>query len=793
MPISTARQTLSSIESQGVVSPDQSGVPLVTSFYFWSRADQIPAEIYRTHQFPTFCICNGIPHLKSVLVPKHGWTNNVTLRGEHHSCAHASDKTVMDADLGSKDGLQKKRPLKGLRRACWECEAVFSLDAVFGQDRSNFCKGKRRKIDGSMVDGDVQSLGGATLASVEDDSPCTTHIRERLSKLEQLFERFVCRKLSNPDVSPDVQARPTRLEKEKLKQFDFGLPSIASDPQSLSPFSEGKVTWPTEIGNTATRLQHPLWNSKPAVRTRTSSDKPRTPAGRDSIRQSLVALLPSQHDASIIFETTNAWMILQTMYKPAKDLFVDHDPQSYALDMAAVAHAHTVVIARTILHLAICISSLPPEFDVCRLCDIWSLDATVESFVSAVTTLVVPHDEIISTLPGLETLLLLSMYHSNCGNLRKSWLVIRRAINLATLMGFHRIITKPATSPPIEAIEAAKSLWCAFVDAETFIGLHLRLPFAADEYPCPEYAEHHRLHRAKLIALSRQIAELDRKVSPQNYVQALALDEKLEILMKQMSKEFWDVPNVPSTARSPESSCVLERLVGQIWHFELKIFVHLPYLLRAHKESRYEYSKITALQSSRNVILRWFALRNASITQACCRSAEYGVFIATVTLGLDILIEMGTKEMSEVQRTRGNDFAMACRVITEMEKLARASPREKIAARSALVIKKLLSSLDPNRRTAAKARLTVPYFGTIDLNYHKPPVKPAFELDSVNGKQQQPQSTATDGHLPVFSFVSNELWPSSDEEFDGWSGEADLDIILFDGMQDRDTEGNWMF
>jgi hypothetical protein len=481
-------------------------------------------------------------------------------------------------------------------------------------------------------------------------------------------------------------------------------------------------------------------------------------------------------------------MIMQNMYKPNIELFVNKDPQSYALDMSAIAQEHSIVIARTLLHLAVCISALPPDFESSRLSHIWSLESTVENYVTTVTSLVISSDELLCTLPGLETLLLLSIYYMNSASLRQSWLIIRRAMNLAQLMGFHRIISRPNCSPPIDAVENAKILWRAFVDAETYLGLHLRLPFASEEYPCADDADHRHIHRSKLTSLSRQIAELDRNITPQTYVQALALDEKLESLMKMLSKEFWDVPNVPSTARSPESAEVLERLVGQIWHFELKIFVHLPFLLRAPSDSRYEYSKITALQASRNVILRWFALRNASITQACCRFAELGLFMATVTIGLDILIEMGTKEKSEVQRTRGSDFAMVCRVIGELEKLSKASPREKIAARSAVIIKKIMCSLDPARRTVQSARLTIPYFGTIQIAYHKLPTRPPFDLDSDTGRKLNTPSTSV--HLPVFSFVKNDLWPSMDES---WGGELDFDIVLFDGLEDMDTEGNWVF
>lgn len=554
-----------------------------------------------------------------------------------------------------------------------------------------------------------------------------------------------------------------------------GLPKSPSDIQSVSSIGDGI-------------LGAQNWTSAPSIRTLSNKAENKDSSTCDAIQRSLVALLPSQHDADIIFESSNGWMILDGIYKASRDIYVNRDPQSYALNMAAVAQERSIIVARTLLHLAICINSLPPEFDSSRLTSMWSLDATMQNYVVTVTTLITSSDELMLTLHGLETLLLLALFHMNSANLRQAWLIVRRGLNLAHLMGFHRIITQADLKPPIPAVSNAKMIWRSFVDLDRYLGLHLRLPFAADDYPLPDDADLHLAHKSKINALARQIAELDRDISPQGYATALALDEKLESVMRELPKDFWEVPNIPSTARSPESLAVLERLMVQMWHFEMKVFIHLPYLLRAPRDGRYEYSKVTALQASRNMLMRWFALRNASITQACCRFAEIGVFIAAVTLTLDIVIELGMKEKSEVQKTKGTDFAMICRLIGEMEKLSKANSREKIAARSAVVLKKMLSSLDPSRQAAGKARLTIPFFGTIEFNYKKLPVRPNFDIDSEVGKMMN--TPATGQHLPVFSFVSNALWPPLEE---GHDCDLDWDIVLFDGLEDRDTEGNWVF
>ncbi|KAF1845171.1 uncharacterized protein K460DRAFT_311282 [Cucurbitaria berberidis CBS 394.84] len=661
-------------------------------------------------------------------------------------------------NMASQDG-NNKRPSKGLRRACWEC------------------KSKRPKIQGNSSPTDMSShpsLNSSGPDRVDQNSTCSIHIGERLSKLEQLFDRFVCRKSSTMGASSEAPPSPTLVSSSDTES-KFGLPEFSSDAQSMS-----------SIGNGILGAQ--TWTSAPSIRTLVSQPESGQSSGNDQLHRSLTALLPLQHDADIIFESSNGWMILGNTYSAAKEICVNRDQQSYALDMQAVARERSIIVARTLLHLAICINSLPPEFDEARLSSMWNLEATMQNYVATVTSLVTSSDEQMLTLHGLETLLLLALYHVNSASLRQSWLIIRRGMNLAHLMGFQRIITQPDTEPPIPAVSDAKRIWRTFVDMDRYLGLHLRLPFAADDYPLADNAELHLIHRSRTNAISRQVAELDREVSPQAYAAALTMDEKLESIMREMPKDFWEVPNIPSTARSPESFASLDRLMVQMWHFEMKIFIHLPYLLRASQESRYEFSKVTALQASRNVLMRWFALRNAYITQACCRFAEIGVFIAAITLTLDIVIELGTKEKSEVQKSKGTDFAMICRLIGEMEKLAKASPREKIAARTAVVLKKILSSLDPSKQPAGKARLCIPYFGTVELEFKKPPRRPAFDIDSDICKMMN--ATGTGQHLPVFSFISNALWPPV---AGGSADEFDWDIVLFDGLEDRDTEGNWMF
>jgi hypothetical protein len=80
--------------------------------------------------------------------------------------------------------------------------------------------------------------------SEEGNTTCQLHIGERLGKLEQLFEKFVCRKLSNIDAhSEDTQSQTSTLINEKHSKF-VGLPQIRSDAQSISSIGDSIVSFP---------------------------------------------------------------------------------------------------------------------------------------------------------------------------------------------------------------------------------------------------------------------------------------------------------------------------------------------------------------------------------------------------------------------------------------------------------------------------------------------------------------------------------------------------------------------
>lgn len=95
--------------------------------------------------------------------------------------------------------------------------------------------------DGSQTDLSIHSSMTTPTGAdwMSQESSCQIHIGERLGKIEQLFERFVCRK--TPTFEPPESSRSPTLVDSSDTQSKLSLPVLSSDTQSISSIGEGIV------------------------------------------------------------------------------------------------------------------------------------------------------------------------------------------------------------------------------------------------------------------------------------------------------------------------------------------------------------------------------------------------------------------------------------------------------------------------------------------------------------------------------------------------------------------------
>lgn len=133
--------------------------------------------------------------------------------------------------------------------------------------------------------------------------------------------------------------------------------------------------------------------------------------------------------------------------------------------LADVSKLGPTSIARTLMFIAVCLQQLDPELDSSRLHLPCTPEARIEKIIITIQGLVTSDDELVATLHGLECLILMGMFHINAGNVRRAWLAFRRALNIAQLMGCHKV---DAT------MVGAREIWLQITQADRYLVSHQR-------------------------------------------------------------------------------------------------------------------------------------------------------------------------------------------------------------------------------------------------------------------------------------------------------------------------------
>ena len=261
----------------------------------------------------------------------------------------------------------------------------------------------------------------------------------------------------------------------------------------------------------------------------------------------------------------------------------------------------------------------------------------------------------------------------------------------------------------------------------------------------------------------------------------------------------------------------------QIWFFQIQALVHLPFMLRAATERRYEYNKFSCLKACREVMWRYLAMRKSHNKSFCCKTIDFGALTATVALFLGLINTTNSPIVHSQQEDA--DRALIKMVYEVMENNAQ-NKTEIVSAQSATVIKSLLAVEHPTNQHEGNLKLTIPYFGTISIV--RPQLKPQAQLQTPPGQtsdlsgqgQSQhsfyttPQNnmdvsrtpfetqswqnlqlpTRSALNYPTVSFQStyyNEDAPAPPNgQNTGWN---DADTLFFDSLLNADIDGNWTF
>lgn len=535
-------------------------------------------------------------------------------------------------------------------------------------------------------------------------------------------------------------------------------------------------------------------------------------------------LLPSQEATNTLCSFSDCWLLMHSLTQHSAHLMLEptgFNP-NHSFNIPTIAKESPAAIAQTLLYIAVCLQQVPHGYDASKLGFSTSIEARVDKIISTVSGLVTSDDELVASIQGLECLILQGLFHMNAGNLRRAWLTFRRAMNIGQLMGLHK--REELGSTPLPA--GGHHLWRSLMQADRYLSLLLGMPAGAEDsviLPHETFSnpniDHDLLFIRKLTNLAGGI--INRNQS--NYIHAFAntqeLDEKLENIGREMSSSWWEVPNYIETV-TKDSKCAaqFDRIMSQIYYFQLESFLHLPFMVRAATERRFEYSKFTCLKSSREIIYRYLTIRRSGTKSFCCKVVDFGAFTACVTLLLSVLeIPPVGGDNIAIQVQKQSDKELVETVLGVMSECA--MEEDIMAIQSVDVIKKLLESTS----TSGNLRLTIPYFGTISIartpasssapasnitqsstpstaNPSSSNATPNAISNLIPGESQQTTQNQFDplscpwAAQPIVSFKSSQFPPlEPEQQVEDWPGLQADNTMFFDSLLNTDLEGNWYF
>ncbi|KAH8905234.1 hypothetical protein BR93DRAFT_775160 [Coniochaeta sp. PMI_546] len=386
-------------------------------------------------------------------------------------------------------------------------------------------------------------------------------------------------------------------------------------------------------------------NSPSLDTRRTSSPEVQAKDRYDDLCLALRAAWPEQHDLDLILSVPVATSVLLhgVVCKPYSSLLQKSIPSQQDLVRLPPPDSHPVLIARMLLQLATLLQGFP-RASIRGLGTLSSKHGTLMSHLVETAKLVTCNDELVGSLDGIECIMMEAMYENNSGNIRRAWITHRRAMVMAQMMGLHRRLSPSTSLPVLEAKTRGRIdpeyMWFRLVITDRYLSLILGLPQCSVEDPfgSPKALEGctpmERMERLESVAggliLQRNTADLH------NLEKTKVIDKLLQDAAATMPPQWWLTPNVEDVIGN-DNEALLEtlRVIYQFTHYHLVAQLHLPYLLQSPtNDRRHDYSKITAVTASREILTRFVAFRRSDSVTAYCKGINFLAFIASTLLAL---------------------------------------------------------------------------------------------------------------------------------------------------------------
>ena len=450
-----------------------------------------------------------------------------------------------------------------------------------------------------------------------------------------------------------------------------------------------------------------------------------------SDREKLLSTIAQEPHYLQLLEVAGGWWLAwQDHYSGLKDVETPQSLQDFV--KLHLEDERPIMVACALCCIAMSLQHLRQGIDDGEL----HLSATVKELMdrilAAVDQLVLSNDEYTLCIEGLDTFLLRGKIFAESNQLRKSWLHIRKALQIG-----QKINLAGGGQSPSDSMNRQRLMGSLF-ETDRFMSMVLGLPYAVDDNFNDKYASRVLVTNTDTLTRMRALRRItaiaaghinDRNANPNMDASiTLEIQRTLDRAAASMPVEWWEVTTRAEHFSDPQASH--EHLMTQLWYYQITCFLQLPFMLKATMDPLFDPSRTACLQAIRELLKIYNTLRqNATLSAYTCKCEDFQGLFASIVLMVGLL-QYSSQDVEPIGSSFDQDLELLDVTKRNFE-FASTQQGGSIAKQGLHIINTLATFLQDdldasnNAEPGVKsATLFVPYFGTISVqsgaNFRRP-------------------------------------------------------------------------
>lgn len=502
-----------------------------------------------------------------------------------------------------------------------------------------------------------------------------------------------------------------------------GVPNSGPPSSLLTPGSldhESSSSPPDYVDKAIAAVDAPLINLfRDALLIRETEgelyDDPEDPSMTYLMKESINSFKPPIPDPEtlrlILEDSKSFWPIWPTYYFGPDFSNVMHIA---SLDVAEaylsqiLNYSRGVDFCNAILFLTLCIQQLPRQWKRVIISPNISRQIIIDTYIRFTLVLLSVEGE--ASPQVVQCYLFLHKILINMGRPQRAWMAIRHGISAATVIGLDRLDANASIQK--------KSLWAQTWQLERQLCMMLGFPSAVSSLGTKDDSSMTQVllptqavFRRTCIIMGRVI-DRNQNSHTSPYATTVQLDQDMEDLKRDFPPE-WAGEYDPSLSMP----AIYFQEAAQIFYYSTLKHVHLPFMLKAKTDRRYEHSRLSTMEACRELIKAYLRLRRSPKSESVqCELMDFTMFSSAITLILGIL---SGSTITEGSLGAVPYYAEEYRLIdTLIGELRRTDSLLEctVARQSAQVLETLVAASCGTYNAQDDFQLVVPYFGRLRIS-----------------------------------------------------------------------------